>query len=133
MTKTVHCGGTLQRVSLCTTMSAPKRTVGLATNIQFYTFPWGSPREAQPSPKTQLRRLGASAEVVMVAVQESRDSYFVARRLSVPDKSGFISPGRPCAMLGGLWLGGGPPCRLNCPSRQRLIASPRMRIASCGA
>src|SRR5215469_304944 len=67
MTKTVHCGGTLQRVSLCTTMSAPKRTVGLATNSQFYTFPWGSPREAQPSPKTQLRRLGASAEVAMVA------------------------------------------------------------------
>ena|SRR5215475_13865232 len=37
------------------------------------------------------------------------------------------------AMFGGLWLGGGPPCRLSWPRRQRLMASPRTRIASCGA
>ena len=29
------------------------------------------------------------------------------------------------AMFGGLWLGGGPPCRLSWPRRQRLIASPQ--------
>ena len=54
------------------TNSAPERGGGLATNSQFYTFPWGSPREARPRPKTQPRRLEASAEVAMVAVQESR-------------------------------------------------------------
>jgi len=44
-----------------------------------------------------------------------------------PDAPGMFS------MFGGLWLGGGPPCRLSWPRRQRLMASPRMRVASCGA
>src|ERR1700751_4627114 len=105
------------------TRTAPKRSGGLATNIQFYTFPWGNPREAQTSPKTQLRRLGASAEAAMVAVRSSlADPYFLPPRFSATASVDFLSPSRPCAILGGLWLGGGPPCRLNWPSRQRLIA-----------
>jgi hypothetical protein len=37
------------------------------------------------------------------------------------------------AMFGGLWLGLGAPCRVSWPMREMLMASPRMRVASCGA
>ena len=37
---------------------APRRE-GLATKSQFFTFPWGNPREAKPNPKARSNRLGA--------------------------------------------------------------------------
>src|SRR5262249_41632480 len=42
----VSSGDALQRVQLCETLSAHARGVGHATNVQSFTLPWGSPREA---------------------------------------------------------------------------------------
>src|SRR5882672_5975244 len=43
-------GRTLQRVSPCVSFSALERSGAHATDCQFFTLPWGNPREAEPSP-----------------------------------------------------------------------------------
>ena len=60
-------GGMLQRVSPCVSRSAQSRSVAHATKAQFFTIPWGNPREAQPNPRADPAKLGAFRRRGMIA------------------------------------------------------------------
>ena len=51
-------GRMLQRVLPSVSLSACERSGAHATDFQLFTFPWGNPRDADPSPKARSDRLG---------------------------------------------------------------------------
>ncbi len=59
------------------------RSEAHAPNCQFFTFPWGNPREAASDPKAQSSQLEALRRASMIAAQ----SQFVWRGHSCPRKS----------------------------------------------
>ena len=61
-------GRMLQRVRLCVSRSAQPRSGAHATNSQFFTLPWGIPREAKTEPESPIQTsLEQSAAEVIVA------------------------------------------------------------------
>jgi hypothetical protein len=102
-------GEMLQRVGPCVSIPAWSRSGAHATKCELFTFPWGSPREAEIEPKSSIKaKLGAFrrrrnySSVVGVQSREVRNellfllgrSYGMFQRGAVPfamDRGGLVS------------------------------------------
>jgi len=72
-----HGGRMLQRIGPCVSIPAWYRSGAHATKCELFTFPWGSPREAEIEPESSikaklgaLRRRGNCSNVLGVASRE---------------------------------------------------------------